>query len=95
MAERMGRLREKERDMRDAFLEQLQALVPPGLLAGLGLTQQPPHCQISLPPQPQLPRITPADLRAAAPSSDALVRNGCLLEMLPSKLPPCKQGTAH
>jgi len=64
MAERMGKLRSKECDRRDAFRRQVQAYVPLALLTGLGLHHQPAHCQVSLPSQPPgLPAISPADLQ--------------------------------
>ena len=82
MAERMGKLRQKERDKREAFRKQVQAYIPLPVLAGLGLTQQPPHCQISLPPPaPGLPSITLADLQKAPLSADPAVR-------LPARTPP-------
>ena len=82
MAERMGKLRQKERDKREAFRKQVQAYIPLPVLAGLGLTQQPPHCQISLPPPaPGLPSITLADLQKGPLSADPAVR-------IPARTPP-------
>ena len=86
MAERMGKLRQKERDKREAFRKQVQAYIPLPVLAGLGLTQQPPHCQISLPPPaPGLPSITLADLQKAPLSADPTVR-------LPARIHPPPYG---
>lgn len=73
LAERMGTLREKERDMRDGFLKQVQPYIPAAVLAGLGLLHQPPHCQVSLPAQPRLPSVTPADLQRTPLSSEPAV----------------------
>ena len=78
MAERMGRLRQKECDKRDAFKKHIQGYIPVPVLAGLCLTQQPAHCQISLPPQaPGTPTVTLADLRRAPMSVDPAVRVRC------------------
>lgn len=80
MAERMGKLRSKECERRDAFRRQVQAFVPLGLLTGLGLHNQPAHCQISLPPQPPgLPAVSPADLQRL-PAVPAVGTNPFALE---------------
>lgn len=64
MAERMAKLRSKERDKRESFRKHVLPFVPAPVLAGLGLLQQPPHCQISLPAQPRIsPPISLADLQ--------------------------------
>lgn len=64
MAERMAKLRSKERDKREGFRKHVLPFVPGSVLAGLGLQQQPPHCQISLPAQPRIsPPISTADLQ--------------------------------
>ena len=60
----MAKLRSKERDKREGFRKHVLPFVPGSVLAGLGLLQQPPHCQISLPAQPCIsPPISPADLQ--------------------------------
>ena len=65
MAERMAKLRSKESDKREGFRKHVLPFVPASLLAGLGLQQQPPHCQISLPAQPRIsPPISTSDLQS-------------------------------
>ncbi len=64
MAERLARLRDKEAGRRGVFRARVERAVPPALLAALGLTGEPPWCQVSLPaPEPGLLRVTPEDLR--------------------------------
>ncbi len=64
VAERLARLRDKEAGRRGAFRARVERAVPPALLAALGLTGEPPWCQVSLPaPEPGLLRVTPEDLR--------------------------------
>ena len=78
MAEHMGRLRRKEAAKRDAFAKGAggERLMPRQLLAGLGLDEQPPHCQIHLPTGPSaLPHLTLDDLkRIPLPPEASLVR---------------------
>ncbi|KAK9846399.1 hypothetical protein WJX81_003004 [Elliptochloris bilobata] len=64
VAERLARLRDKETARRAAFRARVERAVPPALLAGLGLTGEPPWCQVSLPaPQQGLLHVAPEDLR--------------------------------
>ena len=79
VAERLARLRDKEAARRGAFRARVARGVPPALLAGLGLTGEPPWCQVSLPaPEPGLLRVTPEDLRRL-PLAEVQARGaGCL-----------------
>jgi hypothetical protein len=64
LAERMGRAREKEMAKREQFKAGVQRLIPPVLLASMGLLSQPPHCQVSVPAgEAGLLLVTPDDLR--------------------------------
>lgn len=82
MAERLARLRDKEAARRAAFRGRVERSVPPALLSGLGLTGEPPWCQVSLPaPEPGLLRVAPEDLRRL-PLAEAQARGIGLFGLL-------------
>lgn len=65
MAERMGKLRDKEQSKRESFALQISSIIPKPTLAVLGLLDHPQHCQISLPPAPSgLAQVSVSDIQA-------------------------------
>lgn len=77
VAERLARLRDKEAARRAAFRARVERAIPPALLAGLGLTSEPPWCQVSLPaPEPGLLRVTPDDLRRLPLAAEVCIQGG-------------------
>lgn len=74
MAECMGKLRRKETKKRIDFLKSVERLLPEQMLASLGLMEEPPHCQVSLPAPPSaLPHVTLQDVRRIQLPADSQV----------------------
>lgn len=72
MAERLGKLRDKEQSKRDDFRHRIASIIPSSLLSKLGLQHAPQHCQVSLPPAPSdLAPVSLSDLQAASLGTDS------------------------
>lgn len=67
LAERMGRMRDKEVARREAFKKRVERVVPAALMAAMGLLAAPPHCEVGVPP---------ADVNLLQVSMDELRRLG-------------------
>lgn len=98
MAECMGKLRRKETKKRIDFLKSVERLLPEQMLASLGLMEEPPHCQVSLPAPPSaLPHVTlqdvrriqlPADSQGQASSIQSQTQSGPLAASGSTSQPP-------
>lgn len=64
LAEKMGRLRDKEVARREVFQKAVERILPSALLSRMGLLDGPPHCQVQVPPaDTHLPAVALEDLQ--------------------------------
>lgn len=64
LAEKMGRMRDKEVARREAFQKAVQRVLPASLLSRMGLLDSPPHCQVQVPPSDtRLPAVSLEDVQ--------------------------------
>mmetsp|Transcript_8377 Transcript_8377/g.29388 ORF Transcript_8377/g.29388 Transcript_8377/m.29388 type:complete len:898 (-) Transcript_8377:273-2966(-) len=82
MAEQMGKYRDKEVTRREAFLKPHQHYLPGEVLRRMGLYEQPPQCEVSVPANdPGLLNISDSELRQLG--LDTFLRNKRALRSVP------------